>query len=93
MTGALAVDARNDLGEKQATFGIDRASMEDDHSKAQTFALASDVLLVGTALSAGLSTYLTVRYFGSKKQSGATTRGTFKAITVLPMGVGYTRSF
>jgi hypothetical protein len=85
VTGVLAVDARNELGEKQATFGIDKASLEDTRSKSQTLGIATDVLIGTAVLSAGLSTYLTVRYFGKKKA--------MTAVTILPMGIGYTRSF
>ena len=59
--------------------------IRDSRSTARTYGLVTDVLLVGTVLSAGVSTYLTIRYVGKKK----TTAG----LTILPMGIGYARSF
>jgi hypothetical protein len=85
VTGVLAVGKANDFEKKQATFGIDKASLEDERSKAQTLGLVTDVLLVCTVLSAGVSTVLTIRYFGKKKQN--------TGIIILPLGIGYSRSF
>ena len=93
VTGVLAVNARNDFEEKQATFGVNKATLEDDRSKTQTFGIVTDALFVATALSAGLSVYMTVRYFGSKRQNTAKMGGVPAGITVLPMGIGYARSF
>lgn len=91
VTGTMAVSARNDLEEKQATFGIDRRSLEDAQSKAQTLGLVTDVLLATTVVSAGVSTYLTIRFFGAKKKSSA--RTALMGVTIAPTGIGYTRSF
>jgi hypothetical protein len=86
ITGALAVDAHNDFKEKRATFGVDKTSLQDDNDKAQTLGVVTDSLLIGTAISGILSSYLTVRYLGSKKRGNT-------AVTVLPTGIGYWRSF
>jgi hypothetical protein len=85
VTGIFAVNAKNDMEEKQATFGVEKSTLEDERSKAQSLGIVTDALLVGAVLSAGLSTYFTVRYFGAKRQR--------TAITMLPMGVGYAGSF
>lgn len=85
VTGTLAVNKRNDFEEKQATFGIDKKSLEDDRSSARTLGIVTDVLLATTIVSAGVSTFLTIRYFGKKKQNSG--------VTILPMGIGYARSF
>lgn len=85
VTGILAVGARNDLEERQATYGVRRSELESEHDKAKTLGLVTDGLLIGTAISAGVSTYLTIRYFAKKKRESA--------LTVLPMGIGYTRTF
>lgn len=94
ITGVLAVEARNDLGEKRATFGIEKSALEDDQDKAQKLGIVTDVLIGATVISAGISTVLTVRYFGKKKPQGAgqsTSNG--GNVTILPFSVGYSRSF
>jgi hypothetical protein len=84
VTGFLAVEKKNELGEKQAQFGASKSDLESARDDARTFGYITDGLLAGTVIFAGLSTYLTIRYFGKRRAS---------AITVLPMGVGFTRSF
>jgi len=91
VTGYLAIDARNDLGEKRATFGVDKAALEDDQNKAQTFGIVTDVLLGATVISAGVSTFLTIRYFGKKKPAPASASSS--GLRILPLGLGYARSF
>lgn len=85
VTGIFALDARNDLERKQATFGVSTSSLEQQRSTAETFGLVTDVLIGAAIISGGVSTYLTIRYAGAKKKE--------HAFTVLPLGVGYVRSF
>jgi hypothetical protein len=90
ITGILAVDARNDLGEKRATFGVAKSALEDDQDKAQKLGIATDVLLGATLISAGVSTALTIRYFGKKKSQAGQPAGN---VMILPLSIGYSRSF
>lgn len=90
VTGTIAVGKRNDFEERQASFGIDKASLEDSRSSARTFGIVTDVLLVATVAGAGLSTYFTIDYFRKKKQQQQQ-RNT--GLYVTPFGVGYARSF
>ncbi len=85
VTGILAVNARNDFEEKQNTFGTDRSALESDQDKAKTLGIVTDVLLAGTVIGAGISTWLTIRWAGAPKKVGG--------LYVLPTGVGYSRSF
>lgn len=61
VTGGLALGASSDLETKLQTFGTTRDDLDSAGSKTQTLALVSDVLLAATAVSAGVSVYLTVR--------------------------------
>lgn len=86
VTGYLAVDARNDFGEKRATFGTSKTDLDDARDKTRTLSIVTDSILGATILSAGISTYFTIRYFG-KKSSGSA------SLTISPAGFGYARSF
>lgn len=85
ITGGLAVSARNDLERSQASYGTTLAGLESDADKARALGIVTDVLLVGTVVSATISTYFTIRSF--KKRAPHT------GMTILPLGVGFTRSF
>ena len=61
VTGGLALGASSDLTTGLETFGTTRDALDSQRSKAQGLALASDILLAATAVSAGVSVYLTVR--------------------------------
>jgi hypothetical protein len=87
VTGILAVNARNDLGETRAQFGADPDKIDSDRSKAQTLGNVTDVLLIGTVIAAGISTYLTIRHFNGKKAAPAA------ALTVTPGASYFSRSF
>jgi hypothetical protein len=91
VTGMFAVEARNDLEEKQATFGISREALEEDRDRARMFGVATDALIAGAVLSAGLSTYFTLRW--ASKKSAATSPPPVAGVSVLPAGIGYMRSF
>jgi hypothetical protein len=68
VVGVLAVGARDQHQDKKATFGVTRAELESADTKARTLSYVTDGLLVGTVLFAGLSTYLTVRYYKHRKR-------------------------
>lgn len=91
VTGMFAVEARNDLEEKQATFGISRAALDEDRDRARRFGIATDALIAGAVISAGLSTYFTVRW--ASKKSAGTSPPPVAGVTVLPAGIGWVRSF
>jgi hypothetical protein len=73
VTGVLAVSARNDLATQQATFGTSRADLDSSQSKAQTFGIVTDVLLVGTLVGAAVSSFFTIKFFGSRSSSATLT--------------------
>lgn len=87
VTGTIAVGKRNDFENDQASFGVTKKTLTDDRSSAQTLGIVTDALLAGTVISAGLSTYFTIDYFKKKKQQQNT------GFYVLPLGLGYARSF
>lgn len=61
VTGVLALNAHADERDAKTRQGITLDALQAAHDKVQNFALATDILLVGTALSAGVSVYLTFR--------------------------------
>jgi hypothetical protein len=89
VTGILAVKERNDFEEKQATFGVTRSELEDKRSDAQTLGIVTDVLLACTIVSAGLSTYFTIRWASSGPSKSSTSNGLY----LTPGSVGWVRSF
>jgi hypothetical protein len=100
VTGVLAVNARNDFEEKQATFGVDKSALESDQDRAKQLGLVTDILLAGTAIGAGLSTWLTIRWASAPKPRDRTGQGeprkaaaTADRLMILPLGLGYSRSF
>lgn len=89
VTGILAVDQRNDFEEKQATFGVNPSELEDKRSNAQTLGIVTDVLLAATIVSAGFSTYFTIRWAGSSPSKSSASNGLY----LTPGSVGWVRSF
>ena len=89
VTGVLAVKQRNDFEEKQATFGVNPSELEDKRSNAQTLGIVTDVLLVGTVIAAGFSTYFTIRW----ASSGPSKSAAMNSLTLMPGSVGFVRSF
>jgi hypothetical protein len=63
VTGVLAVGARNDAALAQARFGAREADIEPKQSEAEKFGLASDVFFGATLLTAGVATFLSIRYW------------------------------
>lgn len=89
VTGILAVKQRNDFEEKQATFGVNPSELEDKRSNAQTLGIVTDVLLACTIVSAGFSTYFTIRWASSSPSKSAASNGLY----LTPGSVGWVRSF
>jgi hypothetical protein len=65
VTGLLALGAHSDEREAQARRGVTRQDLSAARSKVENFALATDILLAGTAVAAGVSLYFTLRPTGS----------------------------
>jgi hypothetical protein len=60
VTGAMALGAQSSFNSRLGTFPGNQAAITDDRNRANGFALASDVLLAATAVSLGVSLYLTL---------------------------------
>jgi hypothetical protein len=60
VTGALALGAQSSFNSRLGTFPGNAGAITDDRNRANGFALASDVLLAATAVSLGVSLYLTL---------------------------------
>ena len=65
VTGVLAVGARNDAARAQARFGSRGSDIEPKQSEAEKLGLASDVFSGATILTAGLATFLSIRYWST----------------------------
>jgi hypothetical protein len=61
VTGLLALGAHSDERETQARRGVTRQDLSAARSNVENFALATDILLAGTAVAAGVSLYFTLR--------------------------------
>jgi len=85
VTGVLAVGKANDFQTDKSTYGVSQSTLDDDRSKARTMALVTDILLGCTIVSAGVSTFFTIKWAGAK--------GEKTAIVVTPSSVGLARSF
>jgi hypothetical protein len=71
VTGILAIDARNEAAQKAAVFGARTEDIEPHQSKAETLGLATDLLLGGAVLAAGVATIFTIRYLSSRPSTSA----------------------
>jgi hypothetical protein len=67
--GALSVASFNQQKALEATYGVALTDVQKKAKQASTFALVSDIFLGVTILSAGVSTFFTVRYFGAKPKT------------------------
>lgn len=98
VTGVLAVDARNDLGAERARFNPSQSDLDADHSRARTLGIVTDALIAGSLVSAGISTWLTIRYLGAKKSPATAARAAASArptggLVLTPAFVSFSRSF
>ena len=60
-TGTIALSAKRDLDTQLSRFPTDDVEVDYDKRRTRGFALATDGLLIGTAVMAAVSLYLTVR--------------------------------
>jgi len=80
VTGILASKAKSDQESAVGTFPATRSQLDDAKSKTHSLAVATDAILVGTVVAAGVSTYFTLKAMGWKSgelnvQVGATSAG------------------
>jgi tetratricopeptide (TPR) repeat protein len=61
VTGALALSAKHDFDTQVSMFPVDDSEVDYDRRRTRGFALATDGLLIGTAVMAAVSLYLTLR--------------------------------
>jgi len=59
--GILTLGVASDLDGKRATANVSKDDLDSASSRTKTFALITDVLLVGTIAAAGVATYLTIK--------------------------------
>lgn len=73
VSGIVAWQASSDLEARRDAPGASRAELDDASSRTKTWALVTDVLLVGTLASAAVSTWLTLDTKPTKTDRAATT--------------------
>jgi hypothetical protein len=71
VTGLLALERRNQEEKVQDTPQVTRAELEAARSDVRQMAIATDVLLGLTAVSAALSLYLTIEWNKSESEAAA----------------------
>lgn len=71
VTGVLALSARADERDAKARRGVTHDELVNARDKVSSRALATDVLLAGTAVAAGVSLYLTLKPSGSREPTTA----------------------
>ena len=71
VTGGLALSADSDLQEMKRTPNTPTDEIDSAASKSRGLAIASDVLLGVSILSAGLATYFTIDFYMSKPDDSA----------------------
>jgi hypothetical protein len=70
VSGAIALGAHSDERDLQHLQGVQPEQLEQARNKVENWALATDVLLVGTAVAAGVSLYLTLAPGPSGSETG-----------------------
>lgn len=70
VSGAIALGAHSDERTAQHRQGVQPEQLEQARNKVENWALATDVLLVGTAVAAGVSLYLTLSPGSSATETG-----------------------
>lgn len=81
--GILALTSSSDLADKRATPNTSRDDLDAASSRTKTFAIVTDVLIVGTLAAAGVSAYLTFRAPKTKDT----------AVAITPMGISLAGTF
>jgi hypothetical protein len=75
ITGVLALNAHADEHDAQLRQGVSPGELSAARDKVGNLALATDVLLVGTAVAAGVSLYLTLKPSGQREATTALVLG------------------
>lgn len=70
VTGGLALGAAGRYEDRQATVGTSADDLQSTYRGMRALSITSDVLLVGTVVAAGISTYLTLRPPHGKVRTG-----------------------
>jgi len=86
--GILTLGAASDLDSKRATANVSRDDLDSASSRTKTFALVTDILLVGTIAAAGVATYLTIKAPKSNDTASTTVQ-----IGVSPTGLAIVGAF
>ena len=60
-TGILALSSASSLDDKRGTPNVSKDDLDSASSRTKTFALVTDILIVGTIAAAGVATYLTIK--------------------------------
>jgi hypothetical protein len=92
VTGVLALSASSSLKDQKDTPGASREDLESASRKAKTWAIVSDVFLVGTVAMAGVSLYVTLKQPSTKDTASGPARGGLRAF-VAPNGIALVGSF
>jgi hypothetical protein len=71
VTGVLANKASSDESAATDRLGVTRAELDDAKHKTRTLATVSDAFFIGSAVTAGVSTYLTIRALRWKGESSS----------------------
>ena len=74
VTGVVALTSASSLRDQRDTPNASRDDLDAASSRTKTWALVTDVLLVGTVVSAGVSTWLTFRTPSTKDTATTTVR-------------------
>lgn len=88
VAGIVTLTSAASLRDKRDTPNVSRDDLDAASSRTRTWALITDVLLVGTVVSAGVSTWLTF-----KSPSTKDTAGTVVQVGVSPMGLALAGAF
>ncbi|MBI2391581.1 MAG: hypothetical protein HYV09_18480 [Deltaproteobacteria bacterium] len=88
ITGVIALSSSSSLRDQRDTPNVSRDDLDAASSRTKTWAVVTDVLLVGTVVSAGVSTWLTFRTPPARDTAVTSTGGGWP--TTVRVGVGPT---
>lgn len=60
-TGIITMSSASSLDDKRATPNVSKDDLDSASSRTKTFALVTDILIIGTIAAAGVATYLTIK--------------------------------
>jgi hypothetical protein len=87
-TGILAMTSASALDDKRSTPNVSKDDLDSAASRTKTFALVTDILIVGTIAAAGVATYLTIKAPKANDTASTTVR-----VGVAPTGFAIVGSF